>query len=326
MEQEKKERKSNAEFIPSFKPAFLHPRYWGVWLGAGVMAAVACVPPRWRDPVLGALGRLVGRLSGGARRRARINLLLCMPDLSEAQRERIIDDMFATATQSMVLMVELAILPGRLTGERVRWHGMEMIEQLREQQRNIIFLVPHGWAIDIPAMLMSQRGHQIAAMMHNQKNALVDYLWNKLRLRFGGRLHTRNDGIKPFVGSVRDGFLGYYLPDEDHGAEHSEFVDFFATYKATLPAIGRLMKVCRAEIVPLFPVYDSKTSRLDVFVRPAMRDLAGAEDSYIARRMNEEVEALVGPNPEQYTWILKLLKTRQPGETEPYLRNDLYPR
>jgi lauroyl-KDO2-lipid IV(A) myristoyltransferase len=24
------------------------------------------------------------------------------------------------------------------------------------------------------------------------------------------------------------------LPDQDHGAEHSEFVDFFATYKATL--------------------------------------------------------------------------------------------
>ncbi|XPE44488.1 hypothetical protein ACNKHV_11395 [Shigella flexneri] len=30
-------------------------------------------------------------------------------------------------------------------------------------------------------------------------------------------------------------------------------MDFFATYKATLPAIGRLMKVCRARVVPLFP-------------------------------------------------------------------------
>ena len=54
----------------------------------------------------------------------------------------------------------------------------------------------------------------------------------------------RNDGIKPFIQSVRQGYWGYYLPDQDHGPEHSEFVDFFATYKATLPAIGRLMKVC----------------------------------------------------------------------------------
>jgi lauroyl-KDO2-lipid IV(A) myristoyltransferase len=39
--------------------------------------------------------------------------------------------------------------------------------------------------------------------------------------------------------------------------------------------------------------------------------------------MNEEVELLVGPHAEQYTWILKLLKTRKPGEKEPYKRKEL---
>lgn len=320
------QKKSNAEFIPQFRAAFLLPRYWGIWLGAGVIAAVACVPPRVRDPLLGALGRLVGRLSKGARRRARINLLLCLPELPEAQRERIIDDMFASATQSMVLMVELAILSARRVHDRVRWHGYEIVDELKAQQRNVIFMVPHGWAVDVPAMLMSWRGQIMAAMMHNQRNALVDYLWNRLRRRFGGRLHARNDGIKPFIASVREGYWGYYLPDQDHGAEHSEFVDFFATYKATLPAVGRLMKLCRAEIVPLFPVYDGKTSRLDIYIRPPMSDISGADNAAIARRMNEEVELLVRPNPEQYTWILKLLKTRKPGEVEPYQRQDLYPR
>ncbi|MBT0647475.1 lauroyl-Kdo(2)-lipid IV(A) myristoyltransferase, partial [Escherichia coli] len=80
-----------------------------------------------------------------------------------------------------------------------------------------------------------------------------------------------------------------------------EFVDFFATYKATLPAIGRLMKVCRARVIPLFPVYDGKTHRLSIEVRPPMDDLLTADDRTIARRMNEEVEVLVGPHKEQYT-------------------------
>ncbi|XNM60600.1 hypothetical protein ACLK1T_25155 [Escherichia coli] len=31
--------------------------------------------------------------------------------------------------------------------------------------------------------------------------------------------------------------------------------------------------------------------------------------------MNEEVEIFVGPRPEQYTWILKLLKTRKPAKS-----------
>jgi len=57
-----------------------------------------------------------------------------------------------------------------------------------------------------------------------------------------------------------------------------------------------------------------------------MDDLLTADDNTIARRMNEEVEVLVGPHLEQYTWILKLLKTRKPGEKEPYQRKELYPK
>ena len=201
-----------------------------------------------------------------------------------------------------------------------------IIDEMKAKGQNVIFLVPHGWAVDIPAMLMAAEGQPMAAMFHNQKNPLTDYLWNTVRRRFGGRMHARNDGIKPFISSVRQGYWGYYLPDQDHGAEHSEFVDFFATYKATLPAVGRLMKVCRASIIPLFPVYNGREQRLDIYVRPPMDDLATADDNYIARRMNEEVEILVGPNPEQYTWILKLLKTRKPGEPEPYSRKELYPK
>lgn len=319
-----KENKKNVEFLPVFQKSFYHPRYWGIWAAAGLMAGVSLIPARVRDPLLGALGKLVGKVAGGARRRARINLLYCLPKLSEAERERIIDDMFATAPQSMILMAELACRKPEKVLERVRWHGEKVLDDLRQEGRNLILLVPHCWAVDVPAMLISAAGQPIAAMFHNQRNPLVDYLWNTVRLKFGGRLHARNDGIKPFVSSVRQGYWGYYLPDQDHGAEHSEFVDFFATYKATLPAVGRLMKVCNAAIVPLFPVYDRKTSMLDIYVRPPMDDLLEADNQRVARRMNEEVENLVGPNPEQYTWILKLLKTRKEGETEPYFRNDLY--
>ena len=46
------------------------------------------------------------------------------------------------------------------------------------------------------------------------------------------------------------------------------------------------------------------------------------DDHQLARRMNEEVEVFVRPHPEQYTWILKLLKTRKEGDIEPYSRKE----
>ena len=319
-------KKNNSEYIPQFEKEFLQPRYWGAWLGVFALAGVALVPASVRDPLLGKLGRFGGRLGKSARRRAQINLLYCFPEKSVAEREAIVDEMFATAPQSMVLMAELAIRGPKKIASRVSWQGKEIVDEMQRNGENVIFLVPHGWGVDIPAMLMASQGQPMAAMFHNQGNKVFDYVWNRVRRRFGGRLHARNDGIKPFIHSVRQGYWGYYLPDQDHGPEQSEFVDFFATYKATLPAIGRLMKVCRARVVPLFPVYDGKTHRLTIMVRPPMDDLLDADDNTLARRMNEEVEVFVGPHPEQYTWILKLLKTRKPGEPEPYKRKELFPR
>lgn len=319
-------KKISKEYIPEFQKSFLSPRYWGTWLEVFICAGIALTPPAFRDPLLGALGRVVGRLAKSARRRARINLLYCFPQKSEQEREAIIDQMYTTAPQAMVMMAGMGLRDVKKIASRVEWHGKEIIDQLRQGNENVIFLVPHGWGVDIPAMLMRSWGVKMAAMFHHQGNAVLDYVWNSVRRRFGGRLHARNDGIKPFIQSVRQGWWGYYLPDQDHGAQHSQFVDFFATYKATLPVMGRLMKVCRARIVPLFPVYDGKTHRLKVLVRPPMDDLLSADEHTVARRMNEVVEMFVRSHPEQYTWLLKLLKTRKPGEQEPYERQDLWPK
>ncbi|HCL5325833.1 TPA: lauroyl-Kdo(2)-lipid IV(A) myristoyltransferase [Salmonella enterica] len=313
-----KMKKNKFEFIPEFKTSFLSPRYWITWLGMVAIAGIALTPPSFRDPVLGKLGLLAGRLGKGARRRAQINLSLCFPERSETEREAIVDAMFATAPQSIVMMAELAIRGPEKILPRVCWKGREVLETMRRNNEKVIFLVPHGWSVDIPAMLMASQGQKMAAMFHNQSNLVFDYVWNTARRSFGGRLHARNDGIKPFIRSIRQGYWGYYLPDQDHGPEHSEFVDFFATYKATLPIIGRLMKISQAQIIPLFPTYDGKTHLLTIEVRSPMGDLSTADDKTIARRINEELEIFVRPRPEQYTWILKLLKTRKPNETEPY--------
>ena len=148
------EKKSNSEFIPQFQKAFYHPRYWGVWLGTGLMAGISLVPARLRDPVLGAVGKLAGKVAKGARRRARINLLYCLPEVPENEREHIIDEMFATAPQSMILMAELACTKPEKVLKRVRWHGEEVLDKIREEGRNGNLMVPHGWAVDVPATML----------------------------------------------------------------------------------------------------------------------------------------------------------------------------
>lgn len=312
-------KKYKSEFIPEFKKNYLSPVYWSTWFLLGMIAGISMFPPSFRDPVLAKIGRWAGRLSKKARRRATINLSLCFPEKSDTEREIIVDKMFATALQSIVMMAELAIRGPEKFQKRVFWKGLEILEEIRHNNRNVIFLVPHGWSVDIPAMLLAAQGKKMAAMFHQQRNPVIDYVWNSVRRKFGGRLHAREDGIKPFIQSVRQGYWGYYLPNQDHGPEYSEFADFFATYKATLPIIGRLMNISQAMIIPLFPVYDEKKHLLTIEIRPPMDAcIASADNKMIARQMNKTVEILVGPHPEQYVWVLKLLKTRKSNEADPY--------
>lgn len=312
-------KKYKSEFIPEFKKNYLSPVYWSTWFLLGMIAGISMFPPSFRDPVLAKIGRWEGRLSKKARRRATINLSLCFPEKSDTEREIIVDKMFVTALQSIVMMAELAIRGPEKFQKRVFWKGLEILEEIRHNNRNVIFLVPHGWSVDIPAMLLAAQGKKMAAMFHQQRNPVIDYVWNSVRRKFGGRLHAREDGIKPFIQSVRQGYWGYYLPDQDHGPEYSEFADFFATYKATLPIIGRLMNISQAMIIPLFPVYDEKKHLLTIEIRPPMDAcIASADNKTIARQMNKTVEILVGPHPEQYVWVLKLLKTRKSNEADPY--------
>ncbi|HGW9787953.1 TPA: lauroyl-Kdo(2)-lipid IV(A) myristoyltransferase [Escherichia coli] len=312
-------KKYKSEFIPEFKKNYLSPVYWSTWFLLGMIAGISMFPPSFRDPVLAKIGRWAGRLSKKARRRATINLSLCFPEKSDTEREIIVDKMFITALQSIVMMAELAIRGPEKFQKRVFWKGLEILEEIRHNNRNVIFLVPHGWSVDIPAMLLAAQGKKVAAMFHQQRNPVIDYVWNSVRRKFGGRLHAREDGIKPFIQSVRQGYWGYYLPDQDHGPEYSEFADFFATYKATLPIIGRLMNISQAMIIPLFPVYDEKKHLLTIEIRPPMDAcIASADNKTIARQMNKTVEILVGPHPEQYVWVLKLLKTRKSNEADPY--------
>ncbi|EFF0732895.1 TPA: lauroyl-Kdo(2)-lipid IV(A) myristoyltransferase [Escherichia coli] len=312
-------KKYKSEFIPEFKKNYLSPVYWSTWFLLGMIAGISMFPPSFRDPVLAKIGRWAGRLSKKARRRATINLSLCFPEKSGTEREITVDKMFATALQSIVMMAELAIRGPEKFQKRVFWKGLEILEEIRHNNRNVIFLVPHGWSVDIPAMLLAAQGEKMAAMFHQQRNPVIDYVWNSVRRKFGGRLHAREDGIKPFIQSVRQGYWGYYLPDQDHGPEYSEFADFFATYKATLPIIGRLMNISQAMIIPLFPVYDEKKHLLTIEIRPPMDAcIASADNKMIARQMNKTVEILVGPHPEQYVWVLKLLKTRKSNEADPY--------
>ena len=295
-----------------FSWSYLKPQYWGIWLGILFLLLLAFVPFRLRDKLAGKLGIWIGHKAKKQRTRAQTNLQYCFPHWTEQQRNQVIDKMFEVVAQVMFGIGEIAIRSKKHLQKRSEFIGLEHIEQAKAEGKNIILMVPHGWAIDASGIILHTQGMPMTSMYNPHRNPLVDWLWTITRQRFGGKMHARQNGIKPFLNHVRKGEMGYYLPDEDFGAEQSVFVDFFGTYKATLPGLNKMAKLSKAVVIPMFPRYNAEAGKYEMEIHPAMNLSDDPEQS--APAMNEEIESFVTPAPEQYVWILQLLRTRKDGE------------
>ena len=197
---------------------------------------------------------------------------------------------------------------------------------MQRNNEKVIFLVPHAWGVDIPAMLDIPAGRRWRRCSITRVTRCSITCGIPCVVVLAGVCTRVTMGSNRLFSRCARATGATICPIRITAPNTASLWISLPPTKATLPAIGRLMKVCRARVVPLFPVYDGKTHRLTVLVRPPMDDLLDADDTTIARRMNEEVEVFVKPHTEQYTWILKLLKTRKPGEIEPYKRKELFPK
>lgn len=291
---------------------FLKPKYWGVWLGILGLVILAYVPFRWRDRFAAQIGKLAVKRAKKQVHRADTNLRYCFPEWNEAQRRQVIESMFVTVAQTMLGIGEIALRSVAHLQKRSEFSGMEIVQDVRARGKNVILLVPHTWSIDASGIIMHTLGLPMTSMYNPHRNPLVDWLWNRTRERFGGKMHARQNGIKPFLADVRKGELGYFLPDEDYGEALSVYADFFATEKATLPGLNKMAKVANAEVIPMFPIYNAVKGKYQIEILAPMVFSGTPEQS--AREMNKVIEYFVTKNPEQYVWILRLLKTRRNGE------------
>ncbi|ENM3882660.1 lauroyl-Kdo(2)-lipid IV(A) myristoyltransferase [Vibrio cholerae] len=305
-------------YNPQFQRRFLHPRYWGTWLAVFLACLISFFPTAVKRTIARGLTKLAIQVKNKANTRARVNLTMCFPDKSQQEREEMLFNMYVTSIMFLMGFASASLRSKQWLESHTTVRGLEHVEQVLAQGENVILLVPHTWAIDIPAILLASRGLPVSAMAKSQKNLVSDWLMHKQRVQYGGRVYDRSVGIKPFIKSVRkDGYLGYYLPDEDLGREHSVFVDFFATQKATIAGLGRLSTLSKAKIIPLFAMFNTQTGCYELDFFPQLPFPTGDEQQD-ARMMNECIEAYVTQRPEQYMWILRLLKTRPDSDENPY--------
>jgi KDO2-lipid IV(A) lauroyltransferase len=296
---------------------FLAPRYWPTWLGVGVLRGLSLLPL----PVLAALGAGVGMLfyalHAGRRRVVRTNIARCFPQLSPPEQARLVRAQYRRAGQAVFdLGVAWWASLGRLQ-RLTRFRGREHYERALADGRSIILLAPHFFGMDLGGIRLSAERPMVSVFRHPD-NALIAFLMQRARSRFGGHLVEHNKPFKALVRLVRDGKPLYYLPDQDAGRRNAVFAPFFGIPAATFAVLPRLAEMTDAVVMACFTRQLPRGGGYEIIFRAPLENFPSGDVLADTTRMNREIEECVRVVPEQYFWLHKRFKTRPEGEPRFY--------
>ena len=280
-----------------------------------LMRVLAFMPLAWIRALGTALGWLLYGLVGARRRVVQVNLLLCFPQYSEAERRRLTQQVFVHFAQAWLDRAWLWHAPKSWVQRRVRLSGA--VHELAGSEPTVIFL-PHFVGLDAAwAGVALQVPRSSTTIYTDQSNKLVDQWILRGRQRFGHlRLFGRIDGVKPIVAALREGQPLYLLPDRDFGLDDSVFVPFYGISTATVPSLSRFARLGRARVLPLLPRLTA--TGYEVQVLPAWENFPSDDALRDTAFMNAQLQDYIASMPAQYYWVHKRFKTRPEGEASLY--------
>ena len=261
-------------------------------------------------------GFLLYLLATERRRVATINLRLCFPDMSDAQRARLLRDHFKMFGRGLIERTILWWSSGARIRSLIRVEGVEHFDAVKGKPA--ILLTPHFVGMDVGGQWIAQHTDTVC-MCANQKNLYLTELLLKKRARFGNqRLYSRQQGLRPILKGMREGMPFVYPPDQDQGVKDGAFIPVFGVPAATMTSVPRIAQMTGAKVVPCITRLLPGAAGYVLTFYPAWENYPTGDDIADTRRMNEFIEQRVCEMPEQYFWLHKRFKTRPEGEERFY--------
>ncbi len=295
---------------------------WGVRLLLGWLWLIQWLPM----PLLVALGRGLGgllyRVGRSRRRIGRRNLALCLPSMSDADREAVLREHFALLGRSLLERALLWWSPRPRIEKLIEVVGdVGLAErEFRTHGRPTMWLCPHFLGLDVAgaAVLLFQK-QPVASIYQAQSNEVVDTAMRQGRLRWGNaQIFPRSDSVKPLLRAIKNGHVFFNLPDMDFGERDAAFVPFFGVPAATLLAPSRMAKMLDMVVQPVIAELLPGGQGYRVHFLPPLDNFPTDNPEADALRMNLFIETQIRQRLPQYLWVHKRFKTRPMGENGLY--------
>jgi KDO2-lipid IV(A) lauroyltransferase len=262
--------------------------------------------------VLHAIGVLVGwgvtMAPNRQRRNALINLSLCFPRLSAAQKIRLRNRALREFGKTYL---EIGYLWLRPTAQ-----GLGLIREIRggellhrDAGQGLIVLSPHLGAWELAGMHLAAQGPTTIFYTPQQ---YLDQLIVDARGRSGASLAPITPrGIRALVQALERGEYVGILPDQEPRADKgAAFAPLFGIPAWTMVLVNRLARRSGARVIFMFAERLPRARGFRIHCLPAPDGIDSDDDGVAAAALNRGIEACIALCPEQYLWPYRRFRRR----------------
>lgn len=293
---------------PEFKLAFLHPKYWLVWIGFAFLALLVTILPYRALLYLGGLlGRTAPKLAKSRVNIIHRNLELAFPDMPESERQLIATENFKNTGFALFEMGIAWFWPNWRIKKHIIFNNSEELLALEQQGRGALVVCVHSLNLEITARAFSLFAPSYCVYRpHN--NPVYDYIQYWGRSHFGNQMIDRKD-VRGMLKVLRSGGRLWYLPDHDYGFNNSVFVPFFGVENAaTTAAAGVFVNASKCALIAASNVRKGEIYTLEMD-KDISADIPRKDAEGAARIMNQAIEQVINRCLAQWMWMHRRFKT-----------------
>ena len=253
------------------------------------------------------LGKLIYLIPSKRKKIVLQNLELCFPYKSILERSNIANHCFQEVIRSILERSIVWFGSKKQVLNLVNIHGLENLPN-----DGAILLGIHMVGLEAGGIALACKlgGDKFITIYMPQKNKIFDTIVKKQRMRFGSVALEKHNSAKPTLKHLRQGKYIQIFADMDFGIKDSIFSNFFGNPASTITSIPKLSKLSGKKVVPMVPIFNSKTAKYDLYILPAFDNYPTENLQHDIDRLNHHFEEVIIQKIEQYWWVHRRFKTK----------------
>lgn len=269
------------------------------------------------------LGNFIASKLPKLHRVAERNLEVALPELSKAEKKRIIHGTFQSLGRHLGFISHFKKFQHEDVHQLMEVIGKEEnFDPAFEKGKGVIFFTGHFGSWEVFFLLSPAFGHQINIPVRRLDNPLLESMIENLRTKFGSKTLDKRTAARQMFRLLRKGEVLGIMADLNVHEHEGIFVDFFGVPASTTTSIAKLALATGAAIVPAFAVWDETKEKYVIHLEPPVAYETGDNSDENVRELTQNItnilENFVRKYPEQWLWIHKRWNTRPDGSEDFY--------